>query len=315
MIFENLINIQRNLRAKLSYFFNEKQFDENKDKKLIKELIFKSKKISKKNKKNYIKTHKIFSQNVLNLIQEKKLSNFLQISFIQKMFFVHNRFFLLAYLNELKRSKNWFFWKKLIIEEKIGNPVRYFLYPKSSGNKIFQIYHIKKYTDFLKTSLKGFDVIFEFGGGYGNLANTFQKINKNCKYIIFDTPEVNLLQYYYLKKNNVNVSFYDIKIKNKILLIHNLKNFKKLADKFKNKKILFIANWSLSETPLSFRKKIFPIINLFDFQLISYQSKFEDINNIKYFKIFNENNILKKRNSKIIPITKLKNNYYLFSKK
>ena len=315
MMLKKLIDTQRNFRAKLSVFFNTTQFDEEKDKKLIKELILKSKKISKKNKKNYKKTHKIFSQNVLNLIQEKKLSNFLQISFIQKMFFVHNRLFLLTYLNELKRSKNWLFWKKLITEVKIGNPVRYFLYPKSSGNKIFQTYHIKKYTDFLKTSLKSFDVIFEFGGGYGNLANTFQKINKNCKYIVFDTPEVNLLQYYYLKKNNVNVSFYDQKKKNRVLLLHNLNKFKKLANKFKNKKILFVANWSLSETPLSLRKKIFPIINLFDFQLISYQSKFEDINNIKYFEIFNEKNILKKRNSKIVPIRKLKNNYYLFSKK
>ena len=106
-----------------------------------------------------------------------------------------------------------------------------------------------------------------------------------------------------------------IKKKNRVLLLHNLNKFKKLANKFKNKKILFVANWSLSETPLSLRKKIFPIINLFDFQLISYQSKFEDINNIKYFEIFNEKNILKKRNSKIVPIRKLKNNYYLFSKK
>ena len=103
--------------------------------------------------------------------------------------------------------------EKLIKEEKVGNPVRYFLYPESSGNKIFQTYHLKKYTDFLRSGLNTFDVVFEFGGGYGNLASTFKKINKNCKYVIFDTPEVNLIQYYYLKKNNIEVNFYNKKIK------------------------------------------------------------------------------------------------------
>ena len=43
-----------------------------------------------------------------------------------------------------------------------------------------------------------YDYVFEFGGGYGNMAYSFCKINKNIKYIIFDTYEVNLLQYYYL---------------------------------------------------------------------------------------------------------------------
>ena len=99
----------------MSFFYNEKQFVEEKDIELIEELILKSKKISNKNvnKKNYKKTHKIFSEKVLGLIQQKKLSNFLQISFIQKMFFVHNRLFLLTFLNELKLSNNWFFWKKI----------------------------------------------------------------------------------------------------------------------------------------------------------------------------------------------------------
>ena len=34
-----------------------------------------------------------------------------------------------------------------------------------------------------------------------------QKINKRIKYTAFDTPHVNLLQYYYLKHNNLDVGF------------------------------------------------------------------------------------------------------------
>ena len=71
MIVQKLIDIQRNFRAKLSFFYNEKQLEEKEDNILIKQLILKSKKISYKNKKNYKKTHKIFSQKVLDLVQKK----------------------------------------------------------------------------------------------------------------------------------------------------------------------------------------------------------------------------------------------------
>ena len=314
MILEKIFDIQRNLRAKLSFFYNKKQTLTEKDQKLINELILKAKNISIKNKKNYKQTHKIFSERVLKLIISKKVSNFLQISFIQKMFFVHNRLFLFKYLNEMKKSDDWNLWKKLIQENHIGNPVRFFLYPNSSGNKIFQTYHLKKYIDHQKIKLDYFDVIFEFGGGYGNLATTFKKVNKNCKYIIFDTPEVNLIQYYYLKKNMIDVNFHNSK-RNNVLLINSLSELKKIIYTYKKKRMLFIANWSLSETPLNFRKKLYPLIKFFDFQIISYQHKFENINNIKFFKNFNKKNIIIKKKSKIVPIKFIKNNYYLFSSK
>ena len=44
----------------------------------------------------------------------------------------------------MKKSKNWNYWKNLLIENNVGNPVRYFLDPFTSGNKIFQTYHLKK---------------------------------------------------------------------------------------------------------------------------------------------------------------------------
>ena len=44
------------------------------------------------------KTHKIFSDETLQLILNKRLANFFQNSFIQKMFFVHNRFFLTSWM-------------------------------------------------------------------------------------------------------------------------------------------------------------------------------------------------------------------------
>ena len=76
--------------------------------------------------------------------------------------------------------------------------------------------------------------------------------------------EVNLLQYYYLKMNNHNPKLNSYK--NKINLINKLDDLKK----FKNNTLL-IANWSLSEFPLNFRKKFFLQLKIQSIQL--YRSK------------------------------------------
>ena len=47
---------------------------------------------------------------------------------------------------------------------------------------------------------------------------------------------------------------------------------------------MFIANWSMSETPLDFRKKIIFEMNNYENILISFQESFENINNLIYFK-------------------------------
>ncbi len=313
MNLKKLVDIQRKIRANLSFPYNLNENLNEYDLKLIDEIQFRAKKLIVSNRRNYKKTHKIFSKETLQIILDKKLVNFFQYPFIQKMFFVHNRLFLKSYLNEMRENKNWKFWEKLLIENNVGNPIRYFLAPFTSGNKIFQTYHLKKYKEFFKSDLKKYSFVVEFGGGYGNMAETFLKINKKCKYIIFDTPEVNLLQYYYLKRNNISVSL-DIKDNSNVILINSLTKFNNFIKNNKDKNKLFIANWSLSETPLSFRKKFEFIFNNFDFQLISFQKNFENINNLKYFNKIHAENLDKERNSSIIPINKLKNNFYLFSK-
>ena len=94
-------------------------------------------------------------------------------------------------------KKKWKFWEKLLLENDIGNPIRYFLYKKSSGNRIRQVYHLKNFCDYSNLNLKKIKYVIEIGGGYGCMASIFYKINPNIKYFIFDTKEVNLLQYYY----------------------------------------------------------------------------------------------------------------------
>ena len=143
----------------------------------------------------------------------------------------------------MKNDKNWNVWKKLIKDNPIGKPIWYFLYPKSTGNRIRQVYIVKKFLDLNpKIKLKKIKKIIEIGGGYGCMADIFVKNNKNVNYTIYDMYEVNLLQYYYLKMNNHIPKLNSHS--NKINLINKLNDLRKCKNN-----TLVIANWSLSEFP------------------------------------------------------------------
>ena len=143
----------------------------------------------------------------------------------------------------------------------------------------------------LKKDIKS---IFEFGAGYGLMARIFSKINLKIRYVCFDTNHVNLLQYYFLKHNNLDVGFSK---KRRVYLVSNLKDIK-------NKNDLFIANWSLSEIPINYRKKFLSKILESKYIFISFQQQFENINNLRFF------NSLKVKLSKKFDIKKIKNKFF-----
>lgn len=291
----------RKILSFLSFWsLNDLNSIKNKDKNIIRTIQKKLNNIHF-NKKNLKNTHNLFNKKIILLLKKDDLTNFLRKNFIQKMFFVHNRLFILKELIELKKDKNWIFYRKLIEEDHVGNPVRYFLYPKSSGNRINHVYHLSILASEFNINLKKITNVFEFGGGYGCMARIFSKINSKISFTCFDTGFVNLLQYYYLKQNNLNVGFSK---KNKFYLISNTK---KMNNSSSNS--LFIANWSLSETPINFRKKFFKLIKNSKLILISFQENFENIDNLKYFKNLKKK-LEKKFETKIINNKFYKGNFF-----
>jgi hypothetical protein len=275
-------NLFRIILSLLSFYIkNDTSKFKKIDKRINIEIINKLKK--KKLAKFRKKTHKVFNNEITGLINDKKLLNFLRNSSIQKMFFIHNRLFIKNELDEIRNDKKFFFlWKNLMKEDEVGNPIRYFLYPESSGNRIRQVYHLKKFCDFSNINIKTIRKVIEIGGGYGCMARIFFKICQKIKYIIFDTFEVNLLQYYYLKINKLKVGIENKK--SKVNLIYSINKFNNCFNYRNKSKTLLIANWSLSEMPLKLRNKIFKLIFKIPYIIISFQDKFENINNIKYFK-------------------------------
>jgi hypothetical protein len=268
-----------------------------------------------------LKTHKFFNNVVNNILIENKTINFLKNTHIQNIFFIHNRFFIRNELAELKMDKNnWALWKRLLIENNVGDPIKYFLYPKSSGNRIRQVYHLKKFLEYSNINLFNIKYVLEIGGGYGCMAQIFKMINKNCTYLIFDTIEVNFLQYYYLQMNKVPVVINQIK-PGKVCLINKislLDQFNKIYSNYNSS--LLIANWSISEMPIKLRNNILSKTKNFRYSMIGFQEKFENINNLHYFL-----NYKKKIETRLlIKIEKLlhykksmfnqNNHYYFFTK-
>lgn len=285
----------------LSFFYRNKLDIYSKLDFKVKNEILKILKNRKFAKKNLTQTHKNFNNKLHKIFLKKKIISFLRFSFIQKMFFIHNRFFIVKELNALRADKkNWKLYKKLIKEDNVGDPVRYIFYPKSSGNRINQVYHLSILIKLFDFDIKKISSVFEFGAGYGLMARIFLLINRSTRYLIFDTFYTNLLQYYYLKLLGFN-PYFKIDKKKNIFLLNDIKDLKK----YSNKKIdLFIANWSISETPLQFRSKFINFIENSNFILISFQEFFEKINNLEYF------NYLKHELSYKFDIKIVKNKYY-----
>ena len=290
--------ILRRLATYLSFLFINKPSDLSKNDKILNK-IYKRMSKTKIKSLNLKDTHIKFNSEIYRLLKTKKIKNFLRESFIQKMFFVHNRLFILNELKYLYWDIKWNFYKKLLVEDNVGNPVRYFLYPKSSGNKINHVFHLCTLINQFNIDIKKIKNVFEFGGGYGCMARIFSKINKDIKYTCFDTFHVNLIQFYYLKYNDLNVGFSK---KNNFFLTSELKEIQNYY--LNNSNYIFIANWSISETPINFRKKFEVIIKNSKYILISFQENFENLNNLNYF------TNLKKEISRDFKVNIIKNKFY-----
>jgi hypothetical protein len=117
--------------------------------------------------------------------------------------------------------------------------------------------------------------------------------------------------------NNCDVSF--VAPNKNIFLINSLFKLKTTFLQKKYKKKLLIMNWSFSEIPIYERVKIEYLIYKFDYIIISFQDKFENINNIKYFKELK--NKLKKYQFEVqiediltMKFSSKVNHYYFFAK-
>jgi len=212
---------------------------------------------------------------------------FLTWDIILKTMFVDNKRYIRTELDFLKILPNWANrWCEAILESPFGHPIPYWKYPRSSGNLIHHAYHIAQFEQKTEIDINTMNFIFEFGGGYGSMCRLFHNLGFQGKYVLFDLPHFSALQQFYLKSSGIDVQSIDSFHSSKSgvfctsdleLLTQTLLNHNNLSDS------MFIATWSISETPVYFRNSILSLTSQFKGYLIGYQAQFREVNNIDFF--------------------------------
>jgi len=234
---------------------------------------------------------------------------FLKWDVIRKTMFVSNANYILNEFSELAKDPRWI---SAIHEVQSGCPDRYSVYNESSANLIHHAYSLYSFEKYMNFDISLFDFVFEFGGGYGSMCRLFHNLGFTGKYLIHDLPEFCYLQEYFLK--SIRMPYHhDLTKTDGISSIFDIKALNNCLSEFMHGNSLYVATWSLSETPELLRNNLFTMLPYFDSYLIAFQDAFNEVNNVKYFNEFAGTHPGYKWINFEIP--HLKNNFYLFGKR
>ena len=245
----------------------------------------------------------------------KPLNDFLRWDVITHTMFATNSSYVVKEFFQLKKSKDWKSkWKPLLRESPIGHPIPFAMAPYTSGNKVHQAYTLSKIEESLGIEFPVLNKIVEFGGGYGLLCKMIMDLGFKGKYTIYDLPQFSLLQKFYLEANGLNIAENRSPKTPSISCISSFKQLSAILESLEeDENTLFIANWSISEAPISLREKIFDKLQNCQYIFVAYQSGFRDIDNTLFF-----NELAKEKTEfhwKFHPIPHLGENIYLTGQK
>lgn len=239
-----------------------------------------------------------FVEEIEMKISNESINNFLQWKVIKQTMF-HNAKFI--EYQSVRNSELLRKFPNLIIEDSFGTPNKFIWNRKTSGNLIHHLYSINVLLFFIGyerfTSIKN---CYEFGGGYGSFARIISRILPNANYTIYDFEIFLKLQKVFLSKTIGNESpFYS-----------NMEFLNESTEALNTNSDLYIALWSLSESPIEVRKIQEEKILKSKYILIGYQDDFDGIDNHQYF-----NNLKSKLNPNAVyydfPIKHLVGSNYL----
>lgn len=146
---------------------------------------------------------------------------------------------------ELPRS----LYLDVVREDHAGRPVLAAWRDLTSHNSIHHLFHFVSYERATGVDLATVGSVVEWGGGYGNQAKIFKRLNAAATYVIVDTPLLSTLQWCYLSTvlgpERVNLVGPDDS--GVVPGLVNLVPLQRL-DRVEIEAELFISTWGLSES-------------------------------------------------------------------
>jgi len=175
-------------------------------------------------------------------------------------------------------------WKVALEESEVGNPVPNTYWPAASTTTFKYVFPMARLEALTGIRVDQINFVFEFGGGYGGACRSIHRLGFTGRYLLYDLPEFAALQRYYLEMNRFRVSHLRefLSINSGITCVSEFAHLKSVLINLPANS-LFLATWSLSETPLLFRKQLRPLIADFALYLIGYQNNFRELDNKRYF--------------------------------
>lgn len=191
-------------------------------------------------------------------------------------------------LRYLRRRSDWARrWRPALRESTLGRPRPFHLAPWTSGSLIHQAYHLARFEEVTDIRLPALDLIVEFGGGYGSLCRLFHQLGFAGTYVIFDLPEVSVLQRFFLGHLGMPVAMASesaFRPAGGVITTSDPETLAALVPTRLPGRSAFIAAWSLGETPLELRARILAGLGDLDAYLIGYSEHFEGIDNRAFFR-------------------------------
>lgn len=223
-----------------------------------------------------------FTAEIRNALRVHGADQFLRLRPIAKTLHSRQRSHTRRYLAHVLGSKRFSAAiHKALTESPVGKPLVNPNYPLSSPLLVQHGYHLTRLLEATDFDLSKLGLVVEFGGGYGSFFRLLRNLGYRERYIICDLPVMCALQRFYLR--NVFPTAPEMQPPSN-LRWHSGEEYGALGQEAAERSpSVFVATWSLSETPLTVRSAIESTLGSFSYILIAYQRTFGSYDNVEYF--------------------------------
>jgi hypothetical protein len=221
---------------------------------------------------------------LLRLLQEGDPAEFLRWEPVRTTMVKRGRVPVAHELRHLRRRPDWSSrWRPALRETTLGRPRPFHRWPWSSGTLIHHAYHLCRFEEATGLRLPALPLVVEFGGGYGSMCRLFHQLGFAGTYVIFDLPEVSILQRFFLDHLGIPRLEPGGSAARGVITTADPRTLAAQARRRPPGGAAFVATWSLGEAPLALRERVLESVADFDAFLFGYTEQFLDVDNRRFF--------------------------------